>query len=452
MSFGHAVHPSLHVTTLRGAPWRTGLALAACLASSTIAPPVAAVSPSPEAPSVTSPSQPSPGTEISPGGLPWSPVSLDLPNGHWLTDLTAWKGGFAALESDDEDVLSALWTSPDGTTWVGAPLPNGVENGRLVALADHLYLQEFRGRGDSQELRIRTWRTADGRDWQRQGLFEWSLPAPAGDEWRIISRFVVAAPDRLVMFGEVEPCCGSGGSLPIGTRFASILAVASSERVPLGGVVIWTSPDGAEWTQRANQGLLDSDDDDTRIETVEGVANGVLATRVATNDALISSPDGSAWTSLGPMPPGYGGKGPTGLVIAQDRVVISFDAGEHTNTLEVWVQDDDGGWTRSLQESKTTAGELVASGSLVVAAGQSYDDGAEGWPRILVSTDGGSTWDPDLSWSGARGGCIRDLATDGARLVLLGCDEGSPTLWHSDVPEPAFEGRQTRGLGLGLEP
>ncbi len=393
--------------------------------------------PAPSAPTPTTAPLPSPGTEASPTGLGWAPVSLSLTDGHWLTGLTAWAGGFAALESDDDDVLFALWTSSDGTRWQSTALPEGVDNGRLVALGDHLYLQESRGRGDPQEVRIRTWRTDDGQGWRRQGLFEWHLPKSVGDEWRIVTPFLVAAPDRLVMFGEVVPCCGTGGSVPLGSKYASIMTAVYPERIPLRGLVIWTSPDGERWTRQSNADLREPISGNAWITDAAGVPGGVLATRGSTDDGLFASPDGSAWESIGPLPPGYKFGPSLGLAATDGRVIVSFDAEGPNNTLEVWVRDDGGSWILTLQAAYTTTDALVATGQLVVASGLTYDGVADSWPRIFVSTDGGATWDPDLSWSGARGGCARDLATDGARFVLLGCEEGSPTLWYADVPGPA---------------
>ncbi|MET0771644.1 MAG: hypothetical protein ABWZ82_01050 [Candidatus Limnocylindrales bacterium] len=409
-------------------------ASAAVFLAVALAMPVAASSPAPATPTPTPAPRPSPGTDTTPGGLGWLPVSLDLPVDHWLTDLTTWAGGFAALESDDDDDLFALWTSPDGARWQSTALPEGVDNGRLVALEDHLYLVEFRGRGDSQELRVRTWRTGDGRVWQRQGLFEWSMPVSLEDDWRIGVTHIVAAPDRLVMVGEVDPCCGSGGSIPLGSTYASILTAYYPERLPLRGLVVWTSQDGSVWTRQSNADLREPVSGNAWVTDVQGVPAGLLATRASTDEGLFASIEGAHWDAMGPLPPGYNGLGPTGTVVALDRVVISFDARDHANTLEVWLRDDAGRWIRSLHEPYTTADELIATGSLVVAAGDSYDGGAKSWPRIFVSSDGGATWDPELSWTGARGGCTRDLATDGARLVLFGCDEGTPSLWHADVP------------------
>jgi hypothetical protein len=138
---------------------------------------------------------------------------------------------------------------------------------------------------------------------------------------------------------------------------------------------------------------------------------------------------------MGPLPPAYDGTGPVELVMTDANVVMAFD--DDVETLEVWLRDAEGGWTRSLRMPSMLMTGLVTTGMLVVAAGQRAYPGEESWPRILVSTDGGVTWDPDLSWSGARGGCTRDLATDGTRLVLFGCAEGAPTLWHADVPTSA---------------
>jgi hypothetical protein len=413
------------------------LASAAALLAVTLAMPVAANSPVPSIPAPTPVPRPTPGADTSPGGLGWTPVTLELRDDHWLTDLTDWAGGFAALESDDEDVLFALWTSHDGATWARAPLPDSVGSGRLVALGDDLYLQEFRGRGDSQELRIRTWRTRDGRDWQRQGLFEWRLPRWVGDDRMIVVTDVVAASDRLVMFGDVGPCCGTGGGVPLGSKYASILTAVYPERVPLRGLVIWTSPDGAEWRRQSNADLREPVSGNAWVTDVTGTPEGVLATRGSTEVGLFTSPDGSRWESMGPLPFGYK-RGPSlGLVTADDRVIVSFDAeGPSGNTLEIWLRHADGSWSRSLQDSYMILKDMVATAQVVVAAAQGTDAGIETLPIVLVSSDGGATWAPDPSFSGQAGSCARDLATDGTRLVLLGCDEGTPTLWTADVPEP----------------
>jgi hypothetical protein len=210
------------------------------------------------------------------------------------------------------------------------------------------------------------------------------------------------------------------------------------DRLPLRGLVIWTSPDGERWTRQSNADLREPVSGNADVTDVTGTPVGVLVSRSSGDDGLFASPDGSGWGSMGPLPPGYRGGGSLGLVTADDRVVVSFDAeGPLPNTLEVWIRDVDGGWTRSLHEPRTTTDALVAAGQLVVTAGRSYDSVLEDWPRILVSTDGGASWDPDLSWSGARGGCTRDLATDGTRLVLFGCYDGAPTLWYADVPATA---------------
>lgn len=403
--------------------------------------PVVASSPVPATSTPTTAPQPSPGTGTSPTGLGWIPVSLGLPDARWLTDLTAWAGGFAALESDDDDDLFALWTSPDGAAWERASLPDGVEGGLIVALQGDLYLLEPRGRGDSQELRVRTWRTADGERWQRQGLFEWHMPRSVSDDRRIGLTHVVAAPDRLVMFGDVDPCCGVGGSIPLVSRYASTLVAAAPEQVPLHGLVIWTSRDGAQWTRQSNRDLRVPEwGGNAWVTDVAGVPDGVLLTRASADGEVFHSPDGSTWESMGPLPPGYSDLG-SRLAIADGRVVVSFEAREPSgHILEAWLRSPDGTWMRSLREPSTAGDGLVATGSLVVAATTGYDAGADTWPRLFVSTDGGATWDPGLSWSGPRGGCTRDLATDGARLVLFGCDEGTPTLWHADVPPTGTPG------------
>jgi hypothetical protein len=401
-----------------------------------------------QSPAVPTPSpapRPTPGTEPSPTGLGWVPVSLNIPGERWLTDLTAWAGGFAALESDHDGDLFALWTSPDGAVWERAPLPRGVYGGRIVGLRNDLYLVEPRDRG-AQDLRIRTWRTNDGRAWHRQGLLDWRLPPSLGDDWRVGLAHIVAITDRLVVFGAVEPCCGAGGGVPLGTKYALIGGDASSVRVPLGGLVIWTSPDGKRWTRRSNRNLRDPESGDNAWVHPYGLPGGILAVRLTTDDALFASPDGVGWESIGPLPPEYEGTGPVELVTTDANVVMAFD--DEAETLEVWLRGADGAWTQTLHEPSILMTGLVAAGTLVIVTGQRYDPGSDSWPRIIVSTDGGASWDPDLSWSGVPGGCVHEPAADGTRLVLLSCDDGrdtdpepgTTTLWYADVPSTGTPG------------
>ena len=49
-----------------------------------------------------------------PGGLGWTPVTLELPDAHWLTDLTDWAGGFTALEGGKRIAPGSVLPAPQG--------------------------------------------------------------------------------------------------------------------------------------------------------------------------------------------------------------------------------------------------------------------------------------------------------------------------------------------------
>jgi hypothetical protein len=81
----------------------------------------------------------------------------------------------------------------------------------------------------------------------------------------IVTPFLVAAPDRLVMLGEVEPCCGTGGSVPLAYRprqragdggwpRGGLLRGAGADRAHPGGLAQIPRRDVGALTARTNDG------------------------------------------------------------------------------------------------------------------------------------------------------------------------------------------------------
>jgi hypothetical protein len=132
---------------------------------------------------------------------------------------------FAAGGLDDPPrgpvpAIGALWTSTDGRRWQQVqPSPFGDAYGvRLTATGSAIYAIAAGGEGSSPEL-SRVWRSTDGSAWELV-----TAVAPAG-----IGPFV-GAPTGLVAVGsELAPHCSSG--------------------LDCIRTAIWSSPDGAKWTQ-----------------------------------------------------------------------------------------------------------------------------------------------------------------------------------------------------------
>jgi hypothetical protein len=423
---------------------RASLALLAASLVVSMPVPVGAQSPStPSSSPIATPAYPPPpGTTTAPGGLAWRPVPLDLREDRWLSQLTVWSGGLVALEKDEDDRAYATWTSPDGVGWARSRLPSALRGAtRLVDLRAALYLFVPMSDGDSTRLRMRIWRSSDGTDWRPAGWFRWRIAARHRGVWRVGFAHIAAAPDRLVLFVAIDACCGTGGGIPTASRSAS-LAEVSRTRVPHEGVAIWTSRTGRHWVRRSNEAFRE----DTGVAWVTDVRqtpDGLLATRMGAGSSLLASTDGIRWVSRGSLPSQYTWSGSEGLLQVDGSVmVVSDDEGPGGramgNRLGAWLSEPDGSWTRVLDLQAAVSHAQVAVARTVIVVGRSWDGPATDWPWLLVSLDGGRSWDPGLSWSGARGGCLGDIVALARRVVMRDCSDSPPGLWVTDLPVSAL--------------
>ena len=95
-------------------------------------------------------------------------------------------------------------------------------------------------------------------------------------------------------------------------------------------------------------------------------------------------------------------------------------------------------WTEVFDRQAGVVHGLAAAGSLVIVTGRGWCTAAD-WGWTLVSTDGGRTWDPDLSWTGAQFTCVADVAIAAGVAVMLGCPEDGHPIWRSVLPEVPVE-------------
>lgn len=410
------------------------LAPGVALGASPSAVPEASPSPTPVA---TPAWPPPPGDSSIPGGLPWRPVTLGLVNGRWLSALTEWAGGLVAVERDEDDRAYAVWTSADAMTWQRSRLPRHLRDAwRLVPFRDQLYLFDSMPREGSVRLALRVWRSRDGATWRRAGDFRWSLPKRHDGIWRTSFAYIGATPERLVLFVVIDGCCGSGGSLPPGARFASLMAAAAT-RTPHQGLAIWTSTTGARWERGSNE-AFQGPDGLARTDDLYQTPRGLQAVSQASEVSILESTDGIEWIMSGSLPPRASWYGSSGLAdVDGSLMVASDDEGPGSravgNRLGVWLLEADGSWTRTIDIQPAFTDSLVSVGRTVVMAGASWSTWQR-WPWIKVSHDGGRTGDEGSSWTGAWDGCVGGLVALGQRVVLGDCTDDPVTFWVTDLP------------------
>ncbi|MFN8518709.1 MAG: hypothetical protein U0667_04795 [Chloroflexota bacterium] len=402
--------------------------------------PIPGASPAPTATPAPGPPYPPPaGDSFAPTGLPWQPVALALREGRWLDGLMAWSQGFAAIERDEDDRAHAVWTSSDGVDWHRSRLRGELQGAwRVVSFRERLYLFTPMERTGSVRLALRVWRSSDGIAWRRSGTFRWSLPRRYDGVWRTAFAEVAATPERLVLFVAIDGCCGSGGGVPAPTRFASV-AGGWTTRVPGQGLAIWSSSTGSSWRRGSNEAFRSEQDGGYAwVTDLRQEPDGLLATRQS--GSLVRTTDGIAWTTLAGLPDEYVWGGSEGLLeVAGTVMVLSDDDSpggrSMGNRLGAWLLADDGTWVRTMDIQPGFSSSQVAVGATVIVVGRGWDSWSD-WPLLLVSVDGGRTWDPSRSWSGGREGCLGDIVARGSRVVMRDCAGTGTALWVTDVPSP----------------
>jgi hypothetical protein len=299
-----------------------------------------------------------------------------------------------------------IWTSPDGLAWTEVRHPFGRKRSpivqRLVPFGDVLVAVGSQGR------RLVVWTSRDGRRWRR-------------------------VPDA--------PAFGSGG-VPSHHGYALAIAgaAATPERIEVVGTYrlvsgptytrIWTSTDGRQWQRDTWTGadptnLTDLSGSTDRFTALVGQRNAETGDWVR---LAATSPDGRAWTVLGPAPTEHA-----------DRIAWSPEHGAYlvaggqdlddvgSEAPSVWSSPDGDAWT--LRGQGPPAGQrlgkmsVLVEGSTVllsgIANGPPPDD--DPWAWTLTSTDL-STWELSAGWPDLdpRSGEMVSFAMAGDRIVAVG--------------------------------
>jgi hypothetical protein len=373
-----------------------------------------------------------PGTG-APSDLDWQPVTEPtLEAGASLFHLTAWDGGFAVIEQrrdPDHGWRHAIWWSPDGRTWERTPLPTKVRQiWWLLPFRDGLVLASGRHRGYSSEsFRLDIWRSPDGRSWRHAGAIGASLPLRLKRErfWHLWPAELLATEEGLTLLARVTYSQGTGGSTRDVTQFVSNRGPMRVRASPHPDRVWgWRSRDGSRWHRRPVRGVV-APNGNGSIDLATITPDSILARQVDGTRLLLSSRGGLRWTIVAPL-----------LLSDNGEEEGSESCG---NRLGAWRLGPGEVWTEVLDRQPAFVHGAAADGGWVILTGKSWCAGE--WAWILVSADGGRTWDPDLSWTGRRGTCRSEAAVHGGTAVVLACTRDrsrttadDPPMWWAQLP------------------
>jgi AbrB family looped-hinge helix DNA binding protein len=385
-----------------------------------------------------------PGVGLTPGGLPWRAVGAPLAPDSFLSDLVAWPSGFAAVERAegdiDEDGPLSIWSSPDGSAWVRSDPPPGViEILGLVPQGPDLVLASLRDRSDRDGVTVDLWRSADGVDWRPSGTFARRLPRRDRDDWDLHVVGPVVVDDRLLLWTMTKHHeNGSGGRSPGGIVIAQRGAFAVRGSRPPERIRAWLSETGEHWTGRPVTGARDAAGN-VSMSIADAGPHGLLAVREAEPATIRVSEDGLAWSHLTDLPPDWEPSGGSTLRWVNDALLVLADSRAQAggvdcgNRLGAWRQEPGTvDWALVADRQAALGYTSAVDGDLVIVTGRSWCT-APTWGWILVSVDGGRTWHPTLSWTGASGTCVHDVEIRDHVAVMEGCVEGGPSLWRAEV-------------------
>ncbi len=354
-----------------------------------------------------------------PGGLEWRPVVERQPPADTLSiHSTAWKGGFASVHVGHDRVLSS-WVSADGEAWQHASLPAGITWVRaLLPLREGLAIIADEA-PFGPAWRFEVWTSKDGLHWREASRQRIPVPERFTGYRRLVHGYWptkdgIAALQTYTQ----QPCCGSAPR--------STLLVAAKTQQP-DVTYVWTSRDGRRWQQQRAKGV--HGDPGQHLGSSISAAGGELLALWPDRSQMIGrSTDGVLWRTIGRYPADLDTYSSFVLARADGGLVLAgepFDSDIGTgSTLTVWRQDGQGEWVRTLPPRQGSAESIVSIGRTVIVSGgrldpERLDD--DDIPRLawlLVSSDGGRTWDESLSWFGDSPWCLQGL-TEGETGVLL---------------------------------
>ena len=329
------------------------------------------------------------------------------------TSVAASGPGFVAIGRINGD--PAIWASPDGTTWSllpGDSLPNAaqvfsVTGGGPGFVAVGIGYEE-KVEHDYTPVRPMVWTSPDGIDWSMVPGDEDAFGVPGFDGPML----------HVTKGGPGLVAVGSAGwdSVTLEVGEARFLTRRVSRNA-----VVWTSPDGINWTRIPHDPEVFGDFGSGMSNVTVGGSGLVAVGEFEGSPAVWTSPDGITWSA---HPHGKrmadvvaGGPG----LVAVGRFCPGGDCREaHAR---VWTSPDGKTWTLVPYDEDVFGGPndhqemwaVVAVGDDLVAVGSSVWTSFDGvtWSKILV--------DPSFEmWSVVVG-------EDG--LVAVGSADDNPAIW-----------------------
>ena len=416
---------------------RTGIATALLSLSLLTTTAASAQSPtvSPMAPPGTSPSPTASAVPEGqlPTGLAWRGVIPPLARpGNAITALTTWHDGFAGLETTRQGRAAAVWTSPQGTEWVRSLLPPWLTSASdlLPFHAGLALIGRMRGTllGTAFDVSV----SIDAATWQHAGHFETLLPARLAG-LQVNDVHVVSLGDRLVVLAAVnrDLCCGlvAGGLAERSSGLGSRPGIR-------GGSFAWVSRDGARWL-RHRVSVVGGLGDPGVLHFPTSTATGLLAIGEGGITRLLRSSDGVHWSPVGAIADALDLYGGAWLADSPDASIIV--GGIHGAV----PPPSDG--VRYLDTAGRHITSVAASGTVVLAAGSLGVDSDEPAPpplqtrtmqvpSVLVSVDGGMSWDWSTSSTGSVQGCLGPVVIRGTTaLMATGCGSRLPAMFAADL-------------------
>lgn len=339
------------------------------------------------------------------GDLAWARTDTFAadPGTTYVTDVTAWDGGFAAIGSAWAGVnvvgveSPALWTSADGTSWEQRPIDLGVEDLTLVGIAS---------RAAGAELLL-AGRTPGGN----AGTIDAGPP----------ESFLWSSTDGITWTEEPTPLAAGAliGSFDHGA--AGYALVADGD--------IWHSPDGVAWTR--TRGEQDA------AQVIAG-DEGFVATLAEAGTAGVSalaSADGMTWFDADPI-------GMTMLSVAALRgdwlatawaddgdIVLWRSANGLQWTQALGVNDltgPDGPKTRRGLEYDSISGAVLAGGAghAFLTLTHNHCCAQRPWNHGVWTSTDGTSWTPVAAGAvtdvDPAGALVASVAMDGSGTVVLG--------------------------------
>ena len=372
-----------------------------------------------------------------PGGLDWRPVIERQPPADTRSmGSTAWAGGFASVHAGDDRVLSS-WVSADGQTWQHASLPVGITwVSALLPLGDGLAIIADTEDFDPDAWTFEVWTSGDGLRWRQASRQRIRTPERYAGYRRIVHGYWPT--DRGIVALQTytqQPCCGfAPGSMSF---------VAAKEREP-DVTFAWTSSNGRRWTRQRASGVHGYPGQHLGFSISAGEGE-LLAVWPERSRRIGRSTDGVHWRTVGRYPAQLDTYAPFELARTADGFVLAGEPSDSDigtgNTLTVWRRSGGGPWVRTLEPRQGTPWSMASMGETVIVTGDRLDpdeleaDDPSRLSWLLVSADGGATWDDALSWFGDDPWCLGGL-TERDGTVLLGASCAPPDAASAYVVTP----------------